>query len=526
MARLTNDLNAVRMAAGPAIMYLVNTIAGGLFALTFMTRIDWRLTGLALLPMTLLPLLMLRLGRAIHERFESVQEHFGTVTTHVQENLSGVRVVRAYRQEAAELARFDELNHEYLERNLHLVRLYGAMNPAFGLLAGIGSVVVLGFGGLLVLRGTITVGSFVAFGFYLAMLTWPLIALGWVINLFQRGSASLSRLEHVLEATAAVRDPEVPRRLPPAAGGRTLEFRGVGFHYPAADGETPRWVLRDVSFVAHAGATVGIVGATGSGKSALLDLIPRLFDPQEGQILLDGVDIRELPLAELRHEVAMVPQESLLFSDTIGSNLRYGVPGESVEDVQWAAEVAQLHGTVAALPDGYETMLGERGINLSGGQRQRAAIARALAPRPPVVLLDDALSAVDTHTEAAILRGLRQALADRTAIIAAHRISTIRDATWIVVLDDGRVVQQGRHDELLAARGRYRSLLQRQQLEAAHRRGGGGRCGRAPEARRARPAPDVDGAAGVTAGTGATNGRPPDPEALLARPDAAGTFDE
>ena len=461
MARLTNDLNAVRMAAGPAIMYLVNTFAGGLFAIAFMVRIDLRLSLLAVLPMVAMPVVMVWLGRAIHHRFEAVQDHFGTVTTHVQENLAGVRVVRAYRQERAELARFDVLSEEYLRRNLRLAQLYGFMHPIFGLMAGLGGVVVLGVGGTLVVRGAISVGDFVAFGFYLAMLTWPLIALGWVINLFQRGAASMARLNTVLDARAAVLPPAAPRTLPPATGGRALEFRDVGFHYPAADGE-PRWVLRHVSFAVPAGSTLGIVGATGSGKSTLLDLVPRLFDPQEGEVLLDGVPVRELPLGVLRQEVGVVPQESLLFSETIGSNLAYGTDGAG--EVRWAAAVAQLEETIAELPAGMDTMLGERGINLSGGQKQRAALARALARRPPVVLLDDALSAVDTHTEAAILRGLRDALGGRTALIASHRISAIRDADWIIVLDGGRISEQGRHEELLALGGRYWSLLRRQQL--------------------------------------------------------------
>lgn len=462
MARLTNDLNAVRMTAGPAIMYLMNTIAGGLFALVFMLGIDVRLTGAALLPMVALPVLMARLGKAIHVRFEAVQEHFGTITTHVQENLSGVRIVRAYRQEDAELSRFETLNAEYLARNMFLVRLYGAMNPAFGLLAGLGAVVVLGFGGLLVVRGTISVGSFVAFGFYLGMLTWPLIALGWVINLFQRGSASMARLNQVLDARPLVASPDAPRALPPSAGGRALEFRGVGFHYPQQGDDRVRWVLRDISLHVPAGTTLGIVGATGSGKSALLELIPRLFDPQEGEILLDGVPIQRLALDELRSQIGVVPQESLLFSDTIRTNLGYGTDDPAA--VAEAARVAQLDETIAGFPGGYDTMLGERGINLSGGQKQRAALARALARRPPIVLLDDALSAVDTHTEAEILHHLREALQGRTAVIASHRISAIRDADWIVVLSEGRIVEQGRHPELLALGGRYWALLRRQQL--------------------------------------------------------------
>jgi ATP-binding cassette subfamily B protein len=487
MARLTNDLSAVRMAAGPAIMYLTNTIFGGAFALAFMLKIDVRLTLLALLPMVLLPAFTIKLGGAIHRRFEAVQEEFSALTTLAQENFAGVRVVRAYRQERAEIGRFSTLNERYLAKNMRLARLYGIMNPMFGLLAGLSGVIVLGLGGSLVVRGTITVGAFVAFGLYLGMLTWPLIALGWVVNLFQRGAASMTRLLDVLDARAEIHSPATPVHLPPATAGRSLEFRDVGFHFPTPEGREPRWVLRHVSFTVPAGDTLAVVGATGSGKSALIDLIPRLADPQEGEILLDGVPITQLALDELRAEIGYVPQESFLFSDTIAANLAYGdathplVEHESVderareesraggereaEDYRWAAEVAQLDETVREFPHGYGTVLGERGINLSGGQKQRLALARALARRPHIVLLDDALSAVDTHTEAEILRGLRGALAGRTAVIASHRVSAVRDANQVIVLDEGRVVERGNHAALISAGGRYAVLLQRQQLE-------------------------------------------------------------
>ena len=470
MARMTNDLSAVRMAVGPAIMYLTNTVAGGTFALAFMLRIDGRLTMIAVLPLLLLPVIGIWMGRRIHERFEAVQEHFGELTTLAQENLAGVRVVRAYRQESSEIERFDRMNDEYLEKNMSLARLYGAMHPSFVLLAGIGMITVLWFGGALTIRGVISVGSFVAFGLYLGMLTWPLIALGWVINLFQRGAASMTRLLDILDAKSALIEAANPRTLPdkqPAAG-RTIEFRNVGFYYPGtetSDHGQPRWVLRHISFVAPAGATIGIVGSTGSGKSALMDLVPRLYDPQEGEILVDGVPVRELSLVTLRTEIGYVPQESFLFSDTIGSNLAYGASSD--EAGRWAAAVAQLAQTIEEFPGGFDTMLGERGINLSGGQKQRAALARALARRPSVVLLDDALSAVDTHTEAEILHALRTTLAGRTALIASHRVSAIREASWIVVLEGGEIVEQGRHEELLAAGGRYWALLNRQQLEDA-----------------------------------------------------------
>lgn len=491
MARLTNDLSAVRLAVGPAVMYLVNTIFGGLFALIMMARISPLLTVMALLPMIGLPVLMVRLGRRVHDRFEAVQSQFSQLSTRAQENLSGVRVVRAYRQEHAETRRFAAIGERYLTANMHLAKLNGLMNPGFGLLAGLGSAVTIGVGGTLLIAGDISVGGYVAFGIYLAQLTWPLIALGWTTNLFQRAAASMTRVLELLDAvplsvqdtgTAAL---PVPTPHTNAQGGRTLEFRNVSFRYPrpvivTEDGAardanyegtttdvTPpdaRWVLRNISFCIPAGGTLAIVGATGAGKSALMDLIPRLFDPQEGQILLDGVDIRELPISTLRAEIGYVPQEALLFSESIGDNVGYGLSSTNAARLDQAATIAQLRETIAALPSGYDTKLGERGINLSGGQKQRTALARALARHPRVVILDDALSAVDTHTEAAILRALRTALRGRTALIASHRVSAVRDADPILVLDDGRIVEQGTHDELVQHNGRFTKLLQRQQL--------------------------------------------------------------
>jgi ATP-binding cassette subfamily B multidrug efflux pump len=462
MARLTNDLSAVRMAVGPAVMYLANTVTGAVFALLFMLRIDVRLTLLALVPLLVLPVLTMRMGKAIHDRFEAVQEHFSTLTTRAQENLSGARIVRAYRQEAAEIARFGAINEQYLALNMSLVRLWGTLNPLFAFFGGLGAVIVLGVGGSLAIRGTISIGSFVAFGMYLTMLTWPMIALGWVVNLFQRGDASMGRLAQILDVRPAIFGEAPALHLPSANSGRTIEFRNVGFHYPSDPVGEPRWVLRNVSFTVPAGATFGVVGATGSGKSALIDLIPRMYDPQEGEILIDGVPTRRIAPEELRREIGFVPQESLLFSDTVGSNLSYGTSNS--DSAEWAAEVAQLDRTINDFPGRYETILGERGINLSGGQKQRASLARALARKPGIVLLDDALSAVDTHTEAEILRALREAMAGRTAMIASHRISAIRDASWIIVLEKGSLVEQGRHAELMALRGRYWSLLRRQQL--------------------------------------------------------------
>lgn len=462
MARLTNDLGAVRMAAGPAVMYLTNTIAGTIFALYFMAKINVLLTAMAMIPLSLMPIMMVKLGSAIHFRFSAVQEHFSTLTTHAQENLTGTRIVRAYRQEAAEIDRFAMLNDEYLRRNMTLARLWGIMHPLFALFGGLAGVVVLGLGGYLAIQGRITTGGFVAIIMYLSMLAWPLIALGWVVNLFQRGAASMTRLSEVLNAEPGIANPKVPVDLPGVSVGRSIEFRNVGFQYPARGESERRWVLRGLSFTVPAGATIGVVGATGSGKSALVELIPRLYDPQEGAILIDGVDVRDLPIDVLRSELSFVPQESLLFSETIRANIGYGSSGR---DVEWAAGIAQIASTIAEFPGGYDTQLGERGINLSGGQKQRASLARALARKTPIVVLDDSLSAVDAHTEAAILRELRSAIGSQTKVIASHRITAIRDADLIIVLDDGVIVERGTHEKLLAARGKYWTLLRRQQLE-------------------------------------------------------------
>ena len=461
MARTTNDLLAVRMVAGPALMYLVDTTVRALLIAPAMLSISPQLTLLALVPMLGLPLAMVSLGQIIHRRSQEIQEQFSQLTSHAHENISGVRVVRSYRQENAETEHFRELNDTYLTRNLGLARVQGAFFPLLTLLGGLSGLIILYVGGQLVMRGSVSVGEFVAVGVYLAMLVWPMIALGWAFNLVQRGAASMGRINQLFAEKPAITGAASPVPLPPVARSRSLEFRGVWFRYPGALDRG--WVLQDISFRVEAGSSLAIVGPTGAGKSALVDLIVRTYDPERGAVLIDGVDVRQLSLADLRRAVGFVPQETFLFGETLRRNVLLGAPDDG--RLERVAEVAQLTEALPVLPNGYDTLLGERGINLSGGQKQRAAIARALAQDPPIFVLDDALSAVDAHTEARILSGLRNALVGRTSIIVSHRLAAVRDADWILVLDHGRIVEQGTHGDLLAAAGRYWELLRRQQME-------------------------------------------------------------
>jgi ATP-binding cassette, subfamily B, multidrug efflux pump len=461
MARTTNDLLAVRMVAGPALMYLVDTTIRALLIAPVMVAINPQLTALALGPLLGLPVAMVSLGRMIHWRTQAIQAQFSDLTSHAHENLSGVRVVRSYRQERAEIEHFRELSEEYLSRNLSLARVQGAFFPLLTLLGGLSGLVVLYAGGRLVMAGSVSVGEFVAFGVYLAMLVWPMIALGWAVNLVQRGAASMRRINQLFRERPAIVSATSPAALPEAKRARAIEFRSVWFSYPGA--RERGWVLQDISFRVEPGASLAIVGPTGAGKSTLVDLIVRTYDPDRGAVLIDGVDIRQLSLDALRRAVGFVPQETFLFGETLRRNVLLGAPDDG--RLEQVAAVAQLTEALPALPEGYETLIGERGINLSGGQKQRAAIARALAQDPPIFVLDDALSAVDAHTEARILAGLRDALVGRTSIIVSHRLAAVRDADWILVLDSGRIVEQGVHPDLLAAGGRYWELLRRQQME-------------------------------------------------------------
>ncbi len=461
MARTTNDLLAVRMVAGPALMYMVDTSIRTLLIAPAMVAISPRLTLLAFLPLLGLPVIMVSLGGLVHRRSQAIQAHFSDLTSQAHENLSGVRVVRAYRQESAEIAQFRELSDEYLRRNLSLARVQGLFFPLLTLMGGLSGVTVLYVGGRLIMANQVTVGEFVAFGVYLGMLVWPMIALGWAVNLVQRGAASMARINQLFQERPAIASPPAPATLPPPRGGRRVQFEHVWFRYPGP-GERG-WVLQDVSLTVEPGRSLAIVGATGSGKSTLVDLLVRTHDPTRGAVSLDGVDVRQLDLDALRRAVGFVPQETFLFGETLRENVLLGAPDDG--RLERVAEVSQLAEALPSLPNGFDTMLGERGINLSGGQKQRTAIARALARDPPVFVLDDALSAVDAHTEAKILAALRGALSGRTSLIVSHRLAAVRDADWIVVLDDGRIVEEGVHGDLIARGGRYWELLRRQQLE-------------------------------------------------------------
>jgi ATP-binding cassette, subfamily B, multidrug efflux pump len=466
MSRATNDLNAVRMMVGPAVMYSSNTLLVFVVALVLMSSIDLRLTLMALLPLPLVSISVKYFGSAIHSRFEAIQAQLSDISAVVQEALSGVRVVRAYGQEPHELERFRAANAEYVRRNRVLIRLQGLFFPSMTFFLGLGSLLVLWFGSREVIRGRITLGDFVAFNAYLVMLAWPMIAFGWVTNILQRGMASWKRMSEILDAVPEIDDGGVTPE------GRSLEIRGridirdLVFTYPGAD----KPVLDHVSLTIEAGQTAAFVGATGSGKSTLISLLARLHDPPPGTVHVDGVDVKQIPLSRLRAAIGFVPQEPFLFSDTIAENVAFGVdlpddPAAVNERVRAAAAVARLDKDVEDFPKGYDTLVGERGITLSGGQKQRTALARAVMLDPRILVLDDALSAVDTYTEEEILERLRGVMRQRTSIIVSHRISTVRDADQIFVLDRGRIVERGHHDELVRAGGIYNDMFRKQLLE-------------------------------------------------------------
>lgn len=460
MSRATNDISNVRMVLGPGIMYSFTTLTMLIFVLSVMFSINVELTLYSLIPMPILSVIILFASRALHSRFSQVQENLSELTTIVQENISGIRVVKSHCREDYELGQFQIKSGDLRDSNLAASRIYAGFGPLMMTIAGVSTVIILFVGGNLTAAGRISLGDLVTFFTYLGILIWPMMSLGWVINIFQRGAASMKLINKLVDTKPYVRQPEKPETPEQKDGG--IVFENVRFKYNDDDNE----VLTGISFRVAPGSTTAIVGATGSGKSTILRLIPRLYDVTAGSVLVDGLDIRQWDLRELRRRIGYVPQETFLFSESLRDNIAFGAHGRMVsqKEIERVAEISRLSNDIEDFPKGYETMLGERGINMSGGQKQRAAIARALAGDPEILLLDDCLSAVDTNTEREILRGLRQEMSKRTSIIVSHRISSIMDADQIIVIRDGGIIQQGSHDELLSEKGLYANLWQKQQL--------------------------------------------------------------
>jgi len=460
MAHATNDIAAVRNTLGPGIMYPSDTFMTFSMALTLMFIKDWSLTLMALVPLPLVSFAVYKLGKIIHEKFNERQEQYSLLTTRAQENLSGIRVVKAYVREEYEAGLFEKLSWVYLKKNLVLAKAQSVMWPLMYMLVGFSLIITVYFGGLQVIAGTITIGTLTAFFTYLSMLIWPMIAFGWVTNIIQQGAASMERIARIFDTVPEIRDTEETDILIKHISGE-VEFRNVSFTHRAAAGPT----LKGINLKIPQGTTLAVVGHTGSGKSTFVNLLPRLYDATEGEVLIDGINIRKIPLEVLRLHIGYVPQETFLFSETISENIGYGVDEMAREQIYEAAEISQISKDVNEFPNQFETMLGERGITLSGGQKQRTSIARAVLRKPKILILDDALSSVDTYTEEAILKRLRGVMADRTSIIISHRISTVKDADLIIVMDKGKIVERGTHDELVALGGIYANLHQKQLLE-------------------------------------------------------------
>ena len=460
MALATNDISAVRNALGPGIMYPTDTLMTFIMVLGVMLYADWQLTLLALIPLPFVSLAVYRLGKLVHKKFEERQAQYSALTTRAQENLSGIRVIKTYVREEHETALFRDMSWDYLKKNLVLARVQSIMWPLMFLLIGFSLVITLYNGGTRVMDGRLTIGTLTAFFGYQVMLIWPMIAFGWVINQLQQGAASMARLSRTMDTEPSIRDTGLTDHAITSIKG-TIEFRNVTFRHAGA--EAP--ALKGISLTIPAGRTLAIVGYTGSGKSTLVNLIPRMYDVTEGELLVDGVDVRKIPLNVLRGAIGYVPQETFLFSESIAENIAYGSDGGTRADIHEAAEIARIAHDVADFPGGYETFLGERGITLSGGQKQRTSIARAVMRKPAILILDDALSAVDTFTEEGILSRLRGVMKGRSSIIISHRISTVKEADSIVVLDGGAIKEQGTHGELVALGGIYAELHRKQLLE-------------------------------------------------------------